>query len=95
MLPAKAYAASSAKAPLAPYSFERRDLREHDVLIDIKYCGVCHSDIHQARGEWSEFQPEVIFPMVPGHEITGVVTSVGSQVTKYQVGDKVDRKSVV
>jgi uncharacterized zinc-type alcohol dehydrogenase-like protein len=89
MLPTKAYAAQSAKAPLAPYSFERRDLREHDVLIDIHYCGICHSDIHQARGEWDEFQEEVIFPMVPGHEITGIVNSVGSKVTKYKVGDKV------
>ena len=85
----KGYAALQAKAALAPYSFTRREPREHDVLIDIKYCGICHSDIHQARGEWAEFQDEVIFPMVPGHEIAGVVAAVGSKVTKYKVGDHV------
>ncbi len=79
----------TAKAPLAPYSFERRQPREHDVVIDIKYCGICHSDIHQTRDEWSDYQEESIFPMVPGHEIAGVVTSVGKKVTKYKVGDKV------
>ena len=82
---ASGYAAQSAKAPLAPFSFERRDLRQHDVHIDIKFCGICHSDIHQARDEWGGS----IFPMVPGHEIAGVVTSVGSGVTKFKVGDKV------
>jgi alcohol dehydrogenase (NADP+) len=81
---AKGYAAATAKAPLAPYSFERRELREHDVAIDIKFCGICHSDIHQARDEWGGS----IFPMVPGHEIAGVVTAVGSKVTKFKVGDK-------
>jgi alcohol dehydrogenase (NADP+) len=85
----KGYAAPTAKAPLGPYLFERRDPREHDVVIDIKYCGICHSDIHQARGEWDTFLPESIFPMVPGHEIAGVVTAVGGKVTKYKVGDKV------
>jgi len=85
----KAYAALSAKAPLAPYSIERREPREHDVVIEIKHCGICHSDIHQARNEWNEYQEEVIFPMVPGHEIAGVVTVVGAKVTKYKVGDKV------
>ena len=85
----KGYAASKAKAPLGPYSFERREPREHDVVIDIKYCGICHSDIHQARNEWSEYQDECIFPMVPGHEIGGVVSAVGNKVTKYKVGDKV------
>src|SRR4051794_24640067 len=64
----KGYAASTAKAPLGPYSFERREPGEHDVVIDIKYCGICHSDIHQARDEWSDYQDECIFPMVPGHE---------------------------
>ena len=82
---ASGYAAQSAKAPLAPFSFERRDLRERDVHIDIKFCGICHSDIHQARDEWGGS----IFPMVPGHEIAGIVTSVGSGVTKFKVGDKV------
>lgn len=85
----KAYAALSAKAHLAPYSIERRKPREHDVVIEIKYCGICHSDIHQARNEWNEYQEEVIFPMVPGHEIAGVVTALGPKVTKYKVGDKV------
>ena len=89
MSKSKGYAAPNAKAPLAPYAFERREPREHDVVIDIKYCGICHSDIHQTRDEWSEYQEESIFPMVPGHEITGVVAAVGSKVTKYKVGDKV------
>jgi alcohol dehydrogenase (NADP+) len=86
---AKGYAALTPKSSLAPYSFERREPREHDVLIDIKYCGICHSDIHQARNEWSDYLQESIFPMVPGHEIAGVVTAIGSKVTKYKVGDKV------
>ena len=85
----KGYAALKAKAPLGPFSFERREPREHDVVIDIKYCGICHSDIHQARDEWSDYQEECIFPMVPGHEIAGVVTAVGMGVTKFKVGDKV------
>ena len=79
------YAALAAKAPLAPYTFERREPGAHDVAIDIQYCGICHSDIHQARDEWGGS----IFPMVPGHEITGLVTSVGEEVTKYEVGDRV------
>ncbi len=79
------YAAQTAKAPLAPFSFERRELKEHDIHIDIKFCGICHSDVHQARDEWGGS----IFPMVPGHEIAGVVTAVGSAVTKYKVGDQV------
>jgi uncharacterized zinc-type alcohol dehydrogenase-like protein len=84
-LKTKGYAAAAPKAPLAPFSFERRAPREHDVALDIKYCGICHSDIHQVRSEWGEG----IFPMVPGHEITGIVSAVGSKVTKYKVGDKV------
>jgi alcohol dehydrogenase (NADP+) len=84
----KAYAATTVNAPLAPYSIERREPREHDVVIEIKYCGICHSDIHQVRNEWDQYQEEVIFPMVPGHEIAGVVTAVGGKVTKYKVGDK-------
>jgi uncharacterized zinc-type alcohol dehydrogenase-like protein len=80
-----AYAAPVAKAPLAPYSFERREPKEHDVVIDIKYCGICHTDIHQVRDEWGKGA----FPMVPGHEITGVVTRVGSQVRKFKPGDRV------
>jgi alcohol dehydrogenase (NADP+) len=85
MIQVKGFAALSAKAPIAPYSFERRDPRESDVVIDIKYCGICHSDIHQARDEWGGS----IFPMAPGHEIAGVVRAVGSKVTKYEVGDHV------
>ncbi len=85
----KGYAALRAKAPLAPYTFDRREPRDHDVVIDIKYCGICHSDIHQARDEWSDYQEECIFPMVPGHEIAGIVSVVGKKVTKYKVGDKV------
>src|ERR1700727_2146746 len=81
---AKGYAAATAKAPLAPYSFERRELREHDVAIDIKFCGICHSDIHQVRDEWGGST----FPMVPGHEIAGVVTAVGSKVSKFKAGDR-------
>src|SRR5215469_10805162 len=85
----KGYATLEAKAALGPFSFERRAPREHDVVIDIKYCGICHSDIHQARNEWSDYQEECIFPMVPGHEIAGMVSAVGGKVTKYKVGDKV------
>jgi uncharacterized zinc-type alcohol dehydrogenase-like protein len=81
----KGYAAKTVKDSLAPFLFERREPREHDVAIDIKFCGICHSDIHQARDEWDGST----FPMVPGHEIAGVVTSVGNKVTKYKVGDKV------
>ncbi|MDX3516616.1 NAD(P)-dependent alcohol dehydrogenase [Streptomyces scabiei] len=80
-----AYAAPAAKAPLERTTIERREVGEHDVLIDIKYAGICHSDIHQAREGWGE----AIFPMVPGHEIAGVVEAVGSGVTKFAVGDKV------
>jgi len=80
----KGYAALRVKEALGPFTFERRELREHDVAIEIKYCGICHSDIHQARDEWGG----AIFPMVPGHEITGVVTATGRGVSKYKVGDK-------
>ncbi len=82
---ASGYAAQAAKAPLGPFSFERRKPNENDVVIDIKFCGICHSDVHQVRDEW--FQG--IFPMVPGHEIAGVVTAVGDKVTKYKAGDRV------
>ncbi|WLW52610.1 NAD(P)-dependent alcohol dehydrogenase [Streptomyces sp. YU58] len=80
-----AYAAPAAKAPLERTTIERRAVREHDVLIDIKFAGICHSDIHQAQEGWGE----AIFPMVPGHEIAGIVSEVGPGVTKYQVGDRV------
>ncbi|WP_115709975.1 NAD(P)-dependent alcohol dehydrogenase [Legionella sainthelensi] len=85
MIPVKGYAAHSAKAPLAPYSFDRREVGEHDVLIDIHYCGICHSDIHLVRGEWGGS----IFPMVPGHEIIGLVSQIGSSVTQFKIGDRV------
>jgi uncharacterized zinc-type alcohol dehydrogenase-like protein len=84
-IPAKGYAAQSARAPLAPYQFQRRAPRDHDVAIDIKYCGICHSDIHQARDEWGGSK----FPMVPGHEITGIVSAVGAKVRDFKVGDPV------
>ena len=77
-----AYAAQDAKTPLAPWSIERREPGPHDVLIDILYCGVCHSDIHQARDEWGGS----IFPMVPGHEIVGRVAKVGDHVKKWKSG---------
>lgn len=85
MSQASGYAAQSAKTPLGPFSFERREPGPNDVVIDIKFCGICHSDIHQARDEWGGS----IFPMVPGHEIAGVVRSVGSAVTHFKVGDPV------
>ncbi len=79
------YAAQNAKAALAPFSFERREPGVFDVVIDIRFCGICHTDIHQVGDEWGGS----IFPMVPGHEITGVVSQVGSKVTKYKIGDRV------
>jgi len=85
MLTVNAYGATSATEPLAPMTVERRDLGPHDVLIDIKFAGICHSDIHTARGEWG--LPN--YPVVPGHEIAGVVAEVGSEVTKHAVGDHV------
>ncbi|WP_437840229.1 NAD(P)-dependent alcohol dehydrogenase [Sorangium sp. So ce1153] len=83
MLKTPAYAAVSAKEPLRPFTIERRDPGPHDVLIEILFCGVCHSDLHQVRDEWGGS----IFPMVPGHEIVGRVKHVGDQVTKLKVGD--------
>lgn len=80
----KAYAAHNATTPLAPFEISRRSPGKNDVQIKISHCGVCHSDIHQARDEWGGS----IFPMVPGHEIVGMVTAVGTNVTKYKVGDK-------
>ena len=81
----RGYAVLEAKAPLQPYSFVRRELRAGDIAFDVKYSGICHSDIHQAREEWGS----AIFPMVPGHEIVGVVTAIGSSVTKFSIGDQV------
>lgn len=85
MIATKAYAAQDASSPLAPWTFNHRDVKPHDVLIAIDYCGVCHSDIHQVRDEWGGS----IFPMVPGHEIVGRVQQVGSAVTKYKAGNLV------
>ncbi|MGN6278366.1 MAG: NAD(P)-dependent alcohol dehydrogenase [Sphingomonas sp.] len=79
---ASGYAAQSADTRLAPFSFERRDVGPNDVAIDILFCGVCHSDLHTARGEWGG----TLYPCVPGHEIVGRVTAVGSDVTKFAVG---------
>jgi alcohol dehydrogenase (NADP+) len=80
-----AYAAPAAGEPLAPTTIERRDVGPNDVLIEIRYAGICHSDIHTVNGDWGP-QP---FPVVPGHEIVGVVAEVGSDVTKHRVGDRV------
>ncbi|ACU37831.1 NAD(P)-dependent alcohol dehydrogenase [Actinosynnema pretiosum subsp. pretiosum] len=85
MLTVNAYAAPSATEPLVPTTFERRDVGPRDVLIDIKYCGICHSDIHTVRGEWGGIE----YPLAPGHEIAGIVTEVGSEVTRHAVGDRV------
>lgn len=83
MLPTRGYATHGPTSNLEPFSFERREPGTHDVLIEIQYCGVCHSDIHQARGEWGNS----IYPMVPGHEIVGRVARVGSEVTRFKEGD--------
>ena len=85
MFQVNAYAAPSATEDLVPISIERREVGEHDVLIDIKYSGICHSDIHTVRGEWGDQQ----YPLVPGHEIAGIVTEVGASVTRHAVGDRV------
>ena len=81
----KGYAAQNAKTPLAPWNFQRREVKSHDVQIDILYCGVCHSDLHQIRNEWGNS----IFPMVPGHEIIGRVSKTGDHVHKFKVGELV------
>lgn len=85
MTSARGYAAHSAGAPLVPWDFERRDPQTRDVQIDIEYAGICHSDIHQVREEWGT----AIFPMVPGHEIVGRVSALGSAVTEFAVGQRV------
>ncbi len=82
---ARGYAATDADEPLVPFIFERREPNADDVVISIQYCGVCHSDIHTVRNEWKN----AVYPIVPGHEIAGVVTAVGDAVTKFKVGDKV------
>lgn len=85
MYPTKAYATHGPKEELVPYSFERRALLPHDVLIDILYCGICHSDIHVAHDDWGGAN----YPFVPGHEIIGRVKEIGNAVTKYKIGDAV------
>jgi len=82
----KAYAAASATSPLASTQINRRNPTEHDVQIEILFCGICHSDVHSVRNEWSDFM-STTYPLVPGHEIVGRVTQVGSAVTKYKIGD--------
>ena len=79
------YAAKDASSELAPFDIQRRDLREHDVQIEVLFCGVCHSDLHQARNEWRN----TTYPVVPGHEIVGRVTNVGPGVSRYKSGDLV------
>ena len=83
MIPVKAYATQSPTSPLTPFDFERRELRPYDVLVDILFSGVCHSDLHQARDEWGGS----IYPMVPGHEIVGKVVKTGNDVKKFKEGD--------
>jgi len=83
MLPTRGYATKGPTSGLEPFNFERREPGPHDVLIEILYCGICHSDIHQARDEWGG----AIYPMVPGHEIVGRVARVGSQVKRFKVGE--------
>ena len=83
MIPTKAYAATSGEAPLAPFAFNRRAPGPRDVQIEIMFCGVCHSDLHTARGEW----PGTVYPVVPGHEIVGRVVATGTDVTKFSNGD--------
>ena len=85
MIPARAFAVQSPTDRFQPFSFERRDPNPNDVAIAIRWCGVCHSDLHTARGEWAGTR----YPCVPGHEIVGEVTAVGDQVTKFAVGDLV------
>jgi uncharacterized zinc-type alcohol dehydrogenase-like protein len=85
MYNAKAYSVSSATSPFASAKISRRDLTENDVQIEILFCGICHSDLHQARNEWSAMP--TVYPCVPGHEIVGRVTKVGSAVTKFKAGD--------
>ena len=86
MYNAKAYSAASATSPLKAAKIPRREPTEQDVQIEILFCGICHSDLHSVRNEWSEFMPTV-YPIVPGHEIVGRVTKVGSAVTKFKAGD--------
>ena len=85
MYQAKAYSAASATSPLASDTINRREATETDVQIEILFCGICHSDLHTVRNEWADIMPTV-YPVVPGHEIVGKVTAVGSKVTRLQAG---------
>ena len=86
MMKAKAYSAASSTSPLVSTTISRRDPTEHDIQIEILFCGVCHSDLHTVRNEWSAFMPTV-YPCIPGHEIVGRVTKVGAAVSKFKPGD--------
>jgi len=81
----RGYVAHAPRTELVPFEFERRELRAHDVAFDVLYAGICHSDIHQAREEWGPS----LFPMVPGHEIIGVVTALGAQASRFRVGERI------
>ncbi|HTE33539.1 MAG TPA: alcohol dehydrogenase catalytic domain-containing protein, partial [Chryseolinea sp.] len=83
MIPTKGYAAQTPETDLAPWNFERREVGPHDIQIEIQYCGVCHSDLHQIKNDWFPG----VFPMVPGHEIVGRITKVGDHVKKFKTGD--------
>ncbi|RJT07197.1 NAD(P)-dependent alcohol dehydrogenase [Halococcus sp. IIIV-5B] len=83
--PSRGYAARNESGHLSPWTFQRRSLRENDILVDIKFCGICHSDIHQLRGDWGPQQ----YPQVPGHEMTGIVAEVGNSVTQFETGDRI------
>lgn len=83
MIHVKGYGAESKTSPIAPINFERREVGENDILIDIMFCGVCHSDIHMARSEWGP----AVYPIVPGHEIVGKITAIGGNVRKFKVGE--------
>ena len=85
MISAKAYGVNDSKAQFQPMTIERRDPKPDDVVIEIAYCGICHSDIHTARGEWAGTQ----YPCVPGHEIVGHVIAVGKKVKKFKLGETV------
>ncbi len=85
MIQVNGFGATSKSTPLEPINFERREVGDEDLMVDILYCGVCHSDIHMARSEWGPS----IYPLVPGHEIVGKVTQIGSKVSKFKVGDTV------
>ena len=91
MAHAKAYAAADSTSALAPYEFDRREVGEQDVQIDILFCGVCHSDLHNVNNGWGSSR----YPLVPGHEIVGEVTAIGSTVRKFAVGDCVAIGTIV